>query len=121
MENSKVDNRLLRAVLILIGVFLIIVVLSGLCTNRMSKPVNKVIYYRVNKSTGLYRSYEIDSEMIEILAVGDELRIPGGKVYPECVTYEDPVVSTMELCRLYSPKHNRYGWVLLKWLDRMSE
>lgn len=121
MESSKVGNMLSRAVLILIGVFLIIVVLSGLCTNRMSKPVSKVIYYRVNKSTGLYRSYGFDSEMIEILEVGDRLTIPGGKAYPECVTYEDPIVSTMELCRLYSPKHNRYGWVLLKWLDRISD
>lgn len=109
-------------IFLLIAIIFIAIVIRKTATTQTKQTTQPDVsyYYKVNKSTGLYESYEVDSEMIEILSVGDKLEIPGGSSYPTCVSFEDPIVSTMELCYLYSPKHSKHGWVLLKWLDRRS-
>ena len=114
-EKTQVDKKLLGAILGMIAAIIFVALMCGWCTGGTSrKPASNVSYsYRVDRSTGLYESTDVESDQIAILSVGDRLIIPDNKLAPECVTNHEFNITS---CYFYSPKHKAYGWVIKKWL-----
>ena len=72
--------------------------------------------YVVNKSTGLYATFDIDANQIAVLSVGTELIPADGRTTLFC----DSIVEsgmTFNLCKVKVVSTGRSGWVLKQWID----
>jgi len=102
-----------KRVLVLVLALVVFSLLAG-CDNSK----DEVKTWKVNKSTGLYKSAEIDSEMIKSLSVGTKVRdVLKNDHLSVCKIIKDPIVSDIRLCQVTVVGTGENGWVIAKWLD----
>lgn len=74
--------------------------------------------WTVNHSTGMYAHADnFDADQIGILEVGDKLTLPGTAKTLECKTITEPGILPARLCKYYSSRLGKSGWVIQKWVD----
>ena len=125
MEKSKKKNSLIFVVasifFIVIFIVFTVMLVSGLkerSTESTTEPLKpKSPYWVARKSTGLYAKAEMDSDLTEILSVGDIVVIPDGKASLTCTQVID-IEFDEELCYVQVYPNGELGWVMIKWFNK---
>ena len=119
-------------ILVFVGIFAVIAagapILSRAFTRPTPTPVRPTLgwvtlketemSWTVNHSTGMYAHADnFDADQIGILEVGDKLTLPGTAKTLECKTITEPGILPARLCKYYSSRLGKSGWVIQKWVD----